>query len=73
MHRSFVVYIWTKATQTTDYIAHDRKKNGLWAQWQYLIQISNVKDAIKTVIQRSDFLVTTDVVQKTHTPTHSLT
>ena len=63
MHRSFVVYIWTKATQTTDYIAHDRKKDGLWAQWQYLIQISNVKDVIKTVIQKSVLLVTKDVVE----------
>ena len=34
-----------------------------WAQWHYLIQFSNVKDVIKTVIQKPVFLVTKDVVQ----------
>ena len=33
-----------------------------WVQWYYLIQFSNVKDVIKTVIQKSVFLVTKDVV-----------
>ena len=38
----------------------------------YLIQISNVKDVIKTVIQKSVFLVTRNVVQQTPAQTHSL-
>ena len=33
-----------------------------WAQWHYPIQFSNVNDVIKTVIQKSVFLVTRDVV-----------
>ena len=44
----------------------------LWAQWHYQIQFSNVKDVLKTVIQKSVFLVTRDVVQYTQAQTHSL-
>ena len=34
-----------------------------WTHEHYVIQISNVKDVVKTVIQKSVFLVTKDVVQ----------
>ena len=33
------------------------------AQWHYLIQFSNMKDVIRTVIQKSVFLRTKNVVQ----------
>ena len=39
-------------------------------QGHYLIQISNVKDVIKTVIHKFVLLVTTDVVQYTQVQIH---